>query len=129
MSRTRLGVSAALTSAVVLAAAAAPGARAAAYPHAHAAKACSLAGNYQSLGPTYVEQLNVQGVTCATGLKLVKAYYKCRVDAGGVKGRCHSKVLGFRCTERRSAGPVQFVASVRCSRGRAVVTHKYSENT
>jgi hypothetical protein len=38
-------------------------------------------------------------------------------------------VLGFKCSERRSTGPVQFVASVKCTSGRKVVKFAYSENT
>ena len=98
-------------------------------PVAHAARACSLAGKYMSLGPTYVEQLNVSRTSCATGVKVIKAYNRCRLKAGGVKGYCRPRVLGFRCSEKRSSGPVQFIASVRCTSGRQVVTFSYSENT
>jgi hypothetical protein len=38
-------------------------------------------------------------------------------------------VLGFRCSERRQASSVQFIAQVRCTKGRTVVTFTYSENT
>jgi hypothetical protein len=62
-------------------------------------------------------------------VKVIKSYNRCRLNAGGAKGYCHSKVLGFRCSETRQSSPVQFVASVRCTAGRAVVTFSYSENT
>jgi hypothetical protein len=102
---------------------------ASARPVAHAATACSLAGKYRSLGPTYVERLSVSHTSCATGTSVIKHYDACRLSAGGVKGRCSSKVLGFRCSEKRSSSPVQFVASVSCKKGRKAVSFAYSENT
>jgi hypothetical protein len=101
-------------------------------PLAHAASSCAhaLAPHYRKLGPTYTETLNVSGTSCATGLKLVTAYNRCRLKSGGVKGYCHSKVLGFRCSEKRPAtSPDQFIAKVTCTSGRARVTFTYSENT
>jgi hypothetical protein len=98
-------------------------------PSAHAARSCNLAGKYQSLGPTYVETLDVRGVSCAAGERLVKAYYRCRVSAAGRSGHCRHAVLGYRCHERRSGISTQFVARVSCTRGRKAVTHRYSQNT
>jgi hypothetical protein len=101
-----------------------------AQPVAHAARSCGLGGEWAKLGPTYVEPpVIVTGTNCATGIKVIKAYNRCRLNAGGVKGRCHAKVLGYRCTEQRSTSPVQFVASVRCTARRKVVKFSYSENT
>jgi hypothetical protein len=105
------------------------GAAASARPAAHAAANCSISRVWHSLGPTYVEALSVSGTSCATGIDLIRAYNKCRLKAGGVKGRCTSTVLGFRCSEQRSSSPDQFVAKVRCTKGREVVTFSYSENT
>jgi hypothetical protein len=102
---------------------------AATQPTAHAARTCSISQYYYTLGPTYVESLSVSGVSCATGLKVVKGYYKCRISSGGKRGYCHSKVLGFKCSEKRSSGPYQFIAKVRCTKGREVVSHTYSQNT
>jgi hypothetical protein len=104
-------------------------ATAAGQPVAHEARACSLAGKYYSLGPTYVEKLSVSHTSCATGVKVIRAYDACRLKAGGVKGRCTSKVLGFKCSERRSSSSVQFVASARCTKRQDVVRFSYSENT
>ena len=61
--------------------------------------------------------------------KTVKAYNACRLRNGGTKCHCKSPVMGFRCTEKRSSGPVQFIASVTCSKPRQKVTFSYSENT
>ena len=104
-----------------------PGAGAAA-GQAHAAATCSLVGVYTKLGPTYVEKLSVHGVSCSTGKKLVTAYYNCRLKHGGTKGTCPS-ALGYRCSEKRQGGsPVEFVASVHCTKGRSVVDHTYTQS-
>jgi hypothetical protein len=94
-----------------------------------AARSCSLTGDYNRLGATYVETLRVADTTCATGVATVKAYMRCRTRAGGVKGYCHARVNGFSCRERRTSGPVQFEASVTCTRSRESVDFAYSENT
>jgi len=70
----------------------------------------------------------VSGTSCATGARVIKAYNHCRLYAGGVKGHCHSRVLGYRCSETRSSSPVQFVASASCTARRSVVKFSYSEN-
>lgn len=121
------GVSAAVAAALVTVLSTA--AVGSAQPIAHAARTCSLAGEWASLGATYVEQLNVSGTSCAAGAKLIKAYNRCRLNAGGVKGHCNATVRGYRCSEHRSMGPVQFVASARCTAPGAVVKFSYSENT
>jgi hypothetical protein len=82
-----------------------------------------------SLGPTYVDAILVSRTSCAAGGNVIKSYNHCRLKAGGVKGFCHSKVLGFHCSEKRSSSPVQFGATVLCVAGRKVVTFFYSENT
>ncbi|MHB8693163.1 MAG: hypothetical protein ACYDHH_18160 [Solirubrobacteraceae bacterium] len=106
-----------------------PAAVASAGPVAHTAANCSLAGKYTSLGPTYVEKLTASGTSCATGISLIKAYNRCRLKAGGPKGRCTSKIMGFRFSEKRNSSPVQFVALVRATKGHAVVTFTYTQNT
>jgi hypothetical protein len=97
-------------------------------PAAHAAANCNISKVWHKLGPTYVEALSVSGTSCATGVNLIRAYNKCRLKSGGLKGHCAS-ADGFRCSEKRSSSPVQFVAQVRCTKGREVVTFSYSENT
>jgi hypothetical protein len=103
-------------------------AAAGAVPQAHAAATCSLVGAYTNLGPTYVEKLSVHGVSCNTGKKVVTLYYRCRLRHGGVKGTC-SSAGGYRCSEKRQGGsPVEFVASVHCTKGRDVVDHTYTQS-
>jgi hypothetical protein len=101
-----------------------------AQPLARAASTCSLKGHEQGSGPTYVTSLSVSGgASCAQGLKLVRSYYRCRVQHGGVSGHC-SGVEGFRCSEDRFAKiTVQFDARVTCTRGREVVKHQYTQFT
>jgi hypothetical protein len=98
-------------------------------PVAVAAATCSLKGKERSLGPTYVTALSTTGVSCATGQRVVRAYYRCRVRIGGKKGRCTSRVEGFRCTETRESIPTQFDARVRCTKGRDRVNHSYTQFT
>ena len=120
----------AITSAsLALAGAATAAGPAAAQTRPAALHSCSLSGRYESLGPTYVETLKVNNTTCATGYAVVKAYNACRVHHGGVKGTCHSPVLGFTCLERRTNSPVQFIGAVSCTKGRAQVQFTYSQNT
>ncbi len=82
-------------------------------------------------GPTYTRNLRVSGgASCATGHKLIRAYYNCRVANGGRKGRCRRKVLNFSCTERRSnVIATQFDAKVTCKKGRQRINHDYTQLT
>jgi hypothetical protein len=105
-------------------------AAASAQPVAHAATTCSLVGKYRSLGPSYAEALTVSHTSCKTGDSVITSYNKCRLKAGGVKGYCHSRVLGFACSEKRpQTSSIQFIAEVRCANGSESVKFTYSENT
>lgn len=96
---------------------------------AHAAT-CSLKGKERRLGPTYTTSLRVTRTSCASGERIVRAFYRCRVRAGGRKGTCRSRVSGYRCSERRSnVIPTQFDARVTCKKGRASVVHSYTQFT
>jgi hypothetical protein len=118
-------VLAVLLSTAVLTATAAAGAG----PTATAAAKCSLHGKDRDLGPTYVTSLSTTGVSCAKGESVVRSYYRCRVRNGGKKGRCTSRVQGFRCTETRESIPTQFDARVRCRNGEQRVDHTYTQFT
>jgi hypothetical protein len=98
---------------------------ASASPIASAAKSCK-APSYPGSG--YFTDLKVTGTSCSTGSKVAKAYYKCRLKHG-VKGRCTSKVSGYRCTEKRKSIATEFNASVTCKKGKATVKHSYQQNT
>lgn len=98
-------------------------------PLATAAAKCSVKSKERKLGPTYVTALSTTGVSCKTGERVVRAYYRCRVRHGGKKGRCTSRVEGYRCTETRESIPTQFDAKVRCRKGDARVNHSYTQFT
>jgi hypothetical protein len=122
----------ALSSSVTRAAAVALGAIALALVPTGTASAatCSLAGGKdRKLGPTYTTKLTVTKTSCASGEKLVRAYYKCRVAAGGKKGTCRRRVSGFTCSEKRTnAIATQFNALVTCRKSGGVrVVHKYTQ--
>ena len=59
-------------------------------------------------------------MSCATGRKLMLAYYRCRLRHGRA-GRCHSRVLGYSCKETRNAIPTEINARVTCRLGRRTV--------
>ena len=97
-------------------------------PEAQAAKRCGIGGQQRSLGPTYVISLSAKGVSCRSAKKLVRAYYNCRVDNGGKRGKCGG-VSGYRCSESRSGIRTQFDARVSCRKGSRLVKHTYTQNT
>jgi hypothetical protein len=95
-------------------------------PQAHAAGKCNISGQERSFGTTYVTSITVKRTSCATGKAVVRAFHKCRK---GPRGRCHHRVKGFKCKERRSGIAVQFNSRVTCKRGGKVVKHTYTQNT
>jgi hypothetical protein len=112
---------------LVIAAAAVAGASPApaAAPAAHASRACNPPA-YPGSG--YFTSLNVRRVTCRFGRRLALAYYHCRIKSG-IRGRCHHRVLRFRCREvARVNSPTEFDARVRCRRGGKRVVHTYQQN-
>ena len=121
----RLRVLACLAAAAALVCAA----TATAQPSARAAAKCDIRSKQRKLGPTYVLSLSVSKTSCRTGQRVVTAYYRCRIKAGGKKGRCHSSVLGYRCSERRSGIKTEFDAKVSCKKGSARVDHTYTQFT
>jgi hypothetical protein len=92
------------------------------------ARSCSLAGDYGKLGPTYASQLRVSNTSCSTGKKVIRALHSCDISHGGRRGHCPHRVLGYRCSERRSYGFASFDASVRCTRGTRRVNYVYQQN-
>lgn len=99
-------------------------------PSSALARSCSVVGSEQKLGPTYTTRLSATKETCARAKTLVKAHYACRVRAGGRKGRCRTRVRGYTCRERRTAGiPTQFDAHVTCTNGGRRVVFDYTQYT
>ncbi len=98
-------------------------------PVATAAGTCSIRGQERNFGPTYVTALSVSGTSCTTGKRVVRAFHRCRKAHGGIKGRCTTPVLGYRCSERRGGIATQFSGRVTCRRGGATVRHTYTQFT
>ena len=101
------------------------GAVATGHSQASAARTCNLP-KYPGVG--YFTSLSVSGTSCATGDKLVLAYYHCRTRSGPA-GTCRGTVLGFSCHEKRNSIPTEIVARVTCHRGSATVVHTYQQDT
>jgi hypothetical protein len=91
---------------------------------AYTAKACSSPA-YPGAG--YFTSLSVKRVTCATGRRVEMAHYRCRTKHGAL-GRCHRRVLHYRCTETRERIPTETDGRVSCVKGRKRVTYTYQQN-
>lgn len=90
--------------------------------------ACDISGKEKSLGASYVTSVKVAGVSCAKGIKVVKAYHACRKDKGGV---CGSPGLGFSCKEgkRQTVPGVQYSTTMKCRKGASTrVKSSYTQN-
>jgi hypothetical protein len=105
-------------------------------PIAHEASfsPCDINGKQQDLGASYVTSLKVQGVSCAKGEKVIKAYHQCRHQSGGPAGNCGHKVLGFSCKDggRTGVPNVQYNATAKCrkaSNPSKRVKSTYTQNT
>lgn len=118
--------------AAALAAAALTPAAGTASPVAHAAGSCSTPIGHPAYPGSkggYFSQLKVSGTSCGRGKQVIVAQAKCRLKHG-VKGKCTSTVLGYRCKERRGAyGPTEFNARVTCTKSGAKVRWYYQQNT
>lgn len=98
-------------------------------PAAAATRSCSTDKDYDSFGVTYVSQLRVTNTTCLKGKRVVRAFHQCRKANGGIRGRCTTRVLGYRCTENRTTIATQFSSRVVCTYGTRRVVHTYTQNT
>ena len=105
-------------------------------PTAHKASftPCNISGKQQQLGASYVTSLKVQGVSCAKGEKVIKAYHQCRHQNGGAAGTCGGTLLGFKCKDGKRTGVpnVQYNATAKChkvSNASKRVKSRYTQNT
>jgi hypothetical protein len=105
-------------------------------PTAHAASfaPCNISGKQQQLGASYVTSLKVQGVSCAKGEKVIKAYHRCRHENGGAAGTCGATLSGFKCKDGKRTGVpnVQYNATAKChkvSNASKRVKSRYTQNT
>ena len=96
---------------------------------AAAATRCDVSKDGRKLGTTYVTKLTATNVTCAKAKSVVKAFHRCRRANGGAKGRCVSRVQGFRCTETRETIPTQFDARATCRDGVRAIRFSYEQFT
>jgi hypothetical protein len=78
-------------------------------------------------GSGYFTSLSVSRVSCRTGRRVALAYYRCRTR-NGPAGRCHRRVLGFSCRERRNSIPTEIDARVTCRHGHRKVVHTYQQD-
>ena len=93
-----------------------------------AARAKSCSDGRLPNGNGYFTSLTVTKVSCATGRRVVLAYYKCRIKKGR-KARCTDKVLGYSCREvKRTQIPTEINARVSCRLGARRVVHTYQQN-
>ena len=95
---------------------------------------CNISGKQQQLGASYVTSLKVQGVSCAKGEKVIKAYHRCRHQNGGAAGTCGATLLGFKCKDGKRTGVpnVQYNATAKChkvSNPSKRVKSRYTQNT
>lgn len=104
---------------------AAPAVAAGGLPTASAARACK-APDYPGQG--YFTSLAVKRAGCRSGRKVTLAHYRCRTSSGR-KGRCHRKVLGYACTEKRNSIPTEINSRVTCRKGATRVVYTYQQNT
>ena len=88
------------------------------------ARTCS-APRYPGSG--YFTSLSVKNVSCKTGRKVTLAHYRCRT-ASSRAGRCHKRVLGYSCSERRHSISTEIDGRVTCKRGSRRVTYTYQQN-
>jgi hypothetical protein len=95
-----------------------------------AARTCHLTYRQQThLGTTYVLSLRVRITTCRNGRRIVKAFHRCRKEHHHRAGKCHHRVFGYRCTERRfDKSSFSYNSKVRCRKGGRRVWHTYQQN-
>jgi hypothetical protein len=92
---------------------------------AHSARSCAVP-TYPGSG--YFTSLTVRHVSCRTGRRVTLAHYRCRTRSGRA-GRCHHRVLRYRCSEHRVSIPTEIDARVTCRRGARTVIYTYQQDT
>src|SRR5215210_4048176 len=79
-------------------------------------------------GSGYFTSLRVRHVSCRTGRRVTLAHYRCRTKSGRA-GRCHHRVLRYRCSEHRQSIPTEIDGRVTCRRGGRTVVYTYQQDT
>jgi len=97
-------------------------------PASASAATCKLPADGRGLGPTYLLALTTTKAGCGQGKAVVKAWHACATKRRA-DGRCATKVLGYRCSEKRVTGPTEFDAKATCVKGAARVRFTYTQFT
>src|SRR3954451_1380735 len=79
-------------------------------------------------GSGYFTTLKVSHVSCTTGRSVALSFHKCRTRTS-IKGYCHSRVRGYRCTETRQSSAIEYDSRVTCRDGGRRVEFTYQQNT
>ena len=106
------------------------GSAAASGPTATASKSCHLSISQQrNSGATYLVQLSVSGVSCATGLKVEKAWQSCRKHTAGHR-TCKKRVYGYKSTQKiLGSSKIEYDAKVTATNGSHKIVFTYQQNT
>lgn len=95
---------------------------------AQAAKGCHVNPTSHKYGTTYLFSLRVSHVSCAGGVRVVKAFNACRHHHGKA-GHC-GHALGYGCSEHRFAKiGTEYDSNVRCKKGGKLVRFHYEQFT
>lgn len=89
------------------------------------AASCNPPKEYPGSG-YFLGKITTTNISCSYAKKFVVSYYRCRIRAGGVDGRC-ARINSFRCTERRETIPTEIDARVTCRRGTQKIIHTYQQ--
>ena len=79
-------------------------------------------------GSGYFTSLKVSHVSCTTGKSVALAFHRCRTRSS-IKGYCHSRVRGYRCTEKRQSISTEIDGRVTCRSASRRVELTYQQNT
>lgn len=89
-------------------------ASAGARPEAHSTATCGEA-RPGSLNGGYIYMVTTRGVGCGIARHVELAWQNCRLK-GGRSGRCHARVVGYTCRERRQSDGTTLIGVVSCRR-------------
>jgi hypothetical protein len=91
----------------------------------HAAT-CRKLPRYPGVG--YYTSLKVTHVSCTTGVRIMRAHYRCRTRTR-TSGTCRTVPrYHYRCTERRVMSSIEYDARVTCRRGSRRVVYTYQQD-
>ncbi|HEX2127646.1 MAG TPA: hypothetical protein VHF58_00345 [Solirubrobacterales bacterium] len=77
---------------------------------------------------TYVYTVKTRNTSCGKAWKVIKAFHACRKENGGARGKCNSRVEGYKCDEGKRdtvVKGVRYRSNVVCKKGAKKVKHEY----